>query len=227
MEEAGGSSSTGGRGAAPWTLTLADLMTLLLAFFVLLYSFANTDARKFRQVASSLQGAFGAPAGAPRGGAASAPELARTSEERLLDGLGAALERQGLADRVEIERGRRGFVVRAKGELFFAPGSADLLPGSLLLLDEVGELARALPHELAVIGHGDAVGARGGPPGGSWQLASARAIAALRHLIELGAVAPERVSAVSYGDARPLEGSEASPSDPANRRVEFRFQRPD
>lgn len=229
MEDEGGGSAPGPRGAPAWTLTLADLMSLLLAFFVLLYSTAQIDARKFREVTSSLQGAFGPVADGDAASGAAAGRLRAGdagSETRLLEGLGASLERQGLTRAVEIERDERGFRLRAKTALFFLPGSAELAPGGLAVLDEIGDLARALPHELSVIGYPDAAPVRREDAEASWPLAAARAIAALRYLVEIGAVEPARASAVARGAARGREAGALAPAEPAPLPVEFLFQRP-
>lgn len=227
MEDEGGSASRTPRGAPAWTLTLADLMTLLLAFFVLLYATARTDAQKFRQITSSLQGAFGprAAQGAASGADAKPPEPDAGSEARLLEGLGAALEERGLSRAVAIEREPRGFRLRAAARLFFLPGSAELAPGALVVLDDIGELARALPHEIAVIGHPDAAPAQREDAEAGWPLAAARAIAAVRYLVEIGAVDPARVSAIARSGARGAEAGGLVPAETAPHPVEFLFQR--
>jgi chemotaxis protein MotB len=200
-------------------------MSLLLACFVLLFATAQTDARRFREVTRSLNRAFGPEARADASAARETqrPEQATGSDAALLAGFGRALEALGLSDAVRIEREPRAVRLRARASLFFLPGSAELAPGALAVLEEVGDLARALRCALEVTGHADPAtqGSARDPDGLS--LASARAIAAARYLIEIGAIAPQQIAAVARGGdddfARALGAEPRSETLP----LEFRF----
>jgi chemotaxis protein MotB len=223
--EARTGDAAAGRGAPPWTLTLADLMSLLLACFVLLFATAETDARRFREVTSSLNQAFGPPRAGDAGAAPAdrAAAAASSAHEKLLAGLGRALAELGISDAVEVEREPQGFRLRARAALFFLPGSSELAPGALAVLDEVGELAGALRGEVEVTGHPDSAARGDDPDPHGLALASARALAAARYLIEIGAVPPQRIAAIARAESDAFASAAGVAAEPPP--LEFRFRR--
>jgi chemotaxis protein MotB len=206
---------------------MADLMCILLSFFVMLFSFANTDLVKFKGAMGSMKEALGVGerpealldlAGIPKRPDESA------AEARALAELRRAIATQGLAKVVRTQSSERGVVVRVPGGMLFESGSDELHPEALIFLDEIAKVARGLPHALAVEGHSD--DREGGDPRfpTAWHLSSARAIAALRHLVEVAGLPRERVSAVGYADTRPLVPNDSDQHRAANRRVELVYQ---
>ena len=229
-------------GAPAWMATFGDLMSLLLCFFVLLMSFASMDVRRFAVVSGSMRDAFGVQRVHPGMMEAIATSIVPLSDTestpfiRVIDVPARLVERdQSLIERIkmslrdqELERLMHvestvdGVAIRVPGGMLFPAGSAELQPESVVFLHDVATLIRETPGDVSIDGHTDQSPVATEAVRSNWHLSSARAVAALVHLVEVERVEPERLRATGYGASRPLPEFD----DPAeNRRVEFVFLR--
>jgi len=234
--------------------TFSDMMSLLFVFFVLLLSFANMDATKFRDALGSVQEALGVQyehPGTISGLTTSIVEFSKkesTSNIDLVDmpalrpkasdggakGQGEDMLAQAIAfvkglelgNIVEVLSSERGVTLRVRGQLLFEPGGAELRPESLALLDEVIRLTKAYPYDLMIEGHTDDRPVGPGAFRSNWELSAARAISTLRYFEEVGRIAPERLAAAGYAGTRPLVPNRDAHSRAINRRVEFTYTLP-
>ena len=231
--------------APGWMATFGDLMSLLLTFFVLLMSFASMDVRRFAAVVGSMRDAFGVQQQHPglvESLSTSLVDLSKTEsspflevlpmrvrvperEQDLLRRLEMTVAEQGLERLVDVEDTERGIVIRMPGQLLFDSGSAELRPESLVFLREISELVRAMPHPVAIEGHTDATPAGVGRFETNWNLSSARAVSALRFLIEVGGIEASRLRATGFAHTRPLAPNRSPEERALNRRVEIVFLR--
>lgn len=232
----------GARGKAPevvkenrerWLLTYADLITLLLAFFVIMYAISNTDIVKYLNLRGSLADAFNVgvrtgevtdsiresgqvsqPGAIP---GITSPEV--TSVETQLESL-----QQGKGEFEEIVQfvGQRpeGIAIGLADALLFVSGSAELRSEGAERLALLAEALRPMPNDLRIEGHTDNISPGSERFPTNWELSTARAVAVARFLEGTG-IAPFRLSAFGFAEHRPL----ASNNDPAtrgqNRRVEI------
>ncbi len=253
---------------AAWMTTFADLMSLLLTFFVLLLSFAQMDVVKFRDAMGSLQNAFGYayssdglqparptsflqykyekkdsffqdPLNMPYKRRARDKieegdknkeilrEKERTVEVKenklILKRVNEIIKKNDIEDSVEAERTGRGVVVRVKGQLFFPSGSDVLKVGAYPLLDDIIALAEEFPYRMSVEGHTDTTPINTLRFRSNWELSTARAIAALRYIMDSGKISHDRLGASGYADTRPISENKTPEGRQKNRRVEFIF----
>ncbi len=224
-------------GLPGWLATFADLMSLLLTFFVLLLSFSNQDVQKFRDMMGSIKDAFGVQVQRKQADyiAFSPSQFERKDikidqDTRMLLGmvlkLKAVLEENKLLKKnVDVTSDDNGVLIRVSSGVMFKPGSAVLKPEAYPVLNEVIKLLKENNFDVIVRGHTDDTPAGANFPS-NWELSAARAAAALRYIVEKGGINPSRLKAVGYADTRPLVPN-TSPSNRAlNRRVEFYFHRP-
>lgn len=207
-----------------WLLTYADMITLLLAFFVIMYAISRVDAKKYESLAASLQGAFaGAPPVGTRGAAVQRvpprPDIVFDVVERLRERLGDDLA----AGRVQIERTPDGVVLRFPDGILFERGKADLHPGARQILDRVAGVIQGVPNPIEAEGHTDTLPIRSAQYPSNWELSVARATAVVRYLVESHAVSPLRIAARGVGEHKPLFANDAVRGEPRNRRVELRI----
>lgn len=242
-EEEGGGGSGGG-----WMATFADMMTLLLCFFVLLLSFATMDIIKFTEMVGSMNDAFGAqdkmlaqyqvlstsPIEFSKTETSADLDIlerpssgeSREAESReLVTEIQQSLKRMDLAEQVQVENEERGVVLRVDGGLLFGPGGDALHPDAEAFLDEIADLAGRVPNAIAVEGHSDDRPIQSDRYPTNWHLAAGRAIAAVRYLVEEAGLERSRLAASSYGDTRPLVPNDTEAHRATNRRVEFVFLR--
>ena len=234
-------------GAPAWLATMGDLMSLLLVFFVLMLSFANTDKQLFLEAMGSIQNALGMIEESPGqfrirstspiewNEKKTTPFLdvmkldqsnnAPTVDQKIMQKVQQSIAENNLARIVEAESSERGIIVRVKGGALFKPGSDKLLPISYVFLDEIIRITQEFPYELSIEGHTDdgAIGTSSYPT--NWHLAAARSIAVLQYMLEAGDIDPSRVAASSFGATRPLLPNDSEENRAANRRVEFVYKR--
>jgi chemotaxis protein MotB len=217
-------------GSMRWLLTYADMITLLLAFFVVLYAISKVDAKKYQALASSLQGIFGNPppsASAPQvGGAALPPRVEPMPPKQdlafeIVEGLQASLEAELGAGRIQIERNPRGVLLRFQDTLLFDVGKADLRPEARAVLDKVAATIAPLPYPIEAEGHTDTLPIRSGPFPSNWELSVARATAVVRYLVEAHTISPTRLAARGVAEHKPLYPNDPIRGEPRNRRVEL------
>lgn len=244
-EEVGSAESASG--APAWMATFADMMTLLLCFFVLLLSFANVDIVKFRDMLGSLDEAFGVSRTDPGPYTARAttpieletrarlepaePELAPTqSSERnreFVASMSEVAEQSELGGVVEAVAGAGGLTLRIEGAFVFESGSDNIRLGAMALLDEIAALAARSDYHVSVEGHTDDVPIHSARFPTNWHLSAARAVAGVIYLTGPGKLDPARVSATGYAHTRPIAWGQSEAARRENRRLEIVFQAPD
>lgn len=225
-------------GLPPWLATFADLMSLLLTFFVLLLSFANMDIQKFQDMMGSIKDAFGVQvkrktadyiAFSPSEYESKVSNL--TKEDKLVLGMVMRVKSILEADKsagkfAQVSAEENGVLIRVNSGVMFQPGSATLLPSSYPVLNKVIQILMENNLDLTVRGHTDDRWVKSSIYPSNWELSAARAAAALRYILEHSKVSKVRLSAVGYADTRPLVPNTTEANRAINRRVEFYFHRP-
>lgn len=214
-----------GGGGLRWLLTYADMITLLLAFFIVLYASSRVDGRKYTDLASSIRTAFGVPL-PPR-------PIVRTGDGgdnllpfpdmigKLVQQLSSHVEEEIKTGNLEIERSEKGVVLRVQDGLLFDLGSATLSGGARRILDKVARPLFGTPYAIEVEGHTDILPIRSTNFPSNWELSVARATAVIRYLVEAHRFPPVRLAARGMADNQPLAPNDPARGNPRNRRVEL------
>jgi len=237
-------SGGGGEGGAPaWMATFADMMSLLLTFFVLLLSFATMDIVKFRDAMGSIQQALGfMPAGTGMFQHTNNPaiyekplatssltkgeltsEMVNEMSDAISEELKEVIKQYGLENEVEVEKSKRGVILRMRGKVLFNAGEAELKESSYPILDKIAELMRKFPSNISIEGHTDNIPVNGGRYSSNWELSVARAISALRYFQKLGDIDLQRINIAGFADTHPIADNSTPDGRAKNRRVEFVF----
>jgi chemotaxis protein MotB len=213
-----------------WLTTYADMVTLLLTFFVLLATMSQANEAKFKEVIQSIQFALGAEKA--KGGQVGRVDLHQVpdrelthstglEEEMLLKDLRQKVKRKNLDDVVQVFRDGRRLVFRVKGRALFTSGSAELTPESQKVLDEILAMVRGYPrHHLDIKGHTDDIPIHTPEFASNWELSAIRATRVLRFFVDHG-MASYRMTATGYADTDPLAPNTNEANRALNRRVEF------
>ena len=229
-----------------WLVSYADFITLMFAFFVVLYASSTANQKKQAQVGDSIQTAFRAlgifssaarkpqrapgPAGVDKpvlpvnivmGEDLLAPAQVRTDLSRIQGELTQLLSNQIASHTVSIQMGKDGLVISLREAGFFDSGSATPKPGTLPTLRTIaGSLART-PYDVRIEGHTDNIPIHTAQFDSNWELSTARATSIARLLLEDQLIPPERLSAAGYAEFHPVASNDTAEGRAANRRVDL------
>lgn len=230
-----------------WMATFADLMCLLMCFFVLLFAFSKVEEEKFKQIAGSMKQAFGgvqyiksnsedAVPGMEKGvvsrtGTMAIPldqkaqqqihqQVKQSKTDDLLKKLQAQMQKEIEEESISIERDGDDVVIRFPEHVSFASGRAQLVPKALPLIRRVVGLIDE-EQTIVVAGHTDDLPIRSGRFHSNWELSAARAAAVAESVLSVGVIDPARMTVAGYADTRPIELNNSRENRARNRRVEI------
>jgi len=234
------------RGGTPgshdrWLVSYADFITLLFAFFVVLYASAEMDKKKISELSAAIQGAFqqlGAFSKSPTGsepypGGRLSPPLtnslpgpnpspggavdAYALQRELEEVLGSELRQ----DEVEMRVTPEGLVLSLREVGFFNSGRAEVLPTALPKLGRIAKVLNTHGFEIRVEGHTDDVPIHNQEFQSNWELSTARATRVVALLVETYDLDPLKIAAAGYGPYRPVASNDTPQGRRMNRRVDL------
>jgi chemotaxis protein MotB len=225
-------------GADRWLVSYADFTTLLLAFFMALYTVSDVDQRKLAAAASSVRAAFDSvepvtstvarPAQPPHTGVLPAargvvPGLASSDAAAAMARVRLRIEQELAgaitAGQLEIGADDRGLVLSLPESATFAVPSADVTPTAETVIDRVATTLEPLAVAVRIEGHTDDTPIRTARYSSNWELSTARASAVVARFIEQR-VDPRRLSAAGYGEFHPRASNATPDGRASNRRVD-------
>ena len=216
-------------GSPAWMTTFGDMMTLLLVFFVLLYSFSSMDVEKFRGFISALQSQLGVLDGGqtitpnPNIDAGTLGEdyaQAPQNIQQIMRELDNYIESNGLGERVNVENKRKGLVISLTGEILYELGRAEIREQGREILAIISDILKDIPNDIMIEGHTDNLPIRTDEFPSNWELSTARAVNVIKFLIEERDFDPARLSAAGYSEYRPAAENNTAAGRAENRRVE-------
>ncbi|MDN5326419.1 MAG: chemotaxis protein MotB [Moorella sp. (in: firmicutes)] len=216
-------SSHAGAGSMRWLLTYADLITLLMAFFIVMYAVSKVDMARYQQLAQALSQIFTSSAGSMvlpelgSGNQVTPPdELAGFSQD-----LQSYLAEQGLKDQVFVTATDQGLIISFTGSVLFDRGQATLRPASVPILQKIAGYLGQVPNYIGVAGSTDDLPINTSQFPTNWELSVIRATTVIRYFTETAGLAPSRFVALGYGQYHPLFPNNSEEDRRKNRRVDI------
>ena len=218
-----------------WLISYADFITLLFAFFVVMYAISVVNVGKYAVLSEALGDAFGGRGAATRRNtqvevdalplssiiARKRAEAARRDRERLdllarkLDSVLAPLVKSG---KVRVTRNARGVTIDINASILFMEGDAGLAGSARETLRTVAQLLKDDPHAIEVEGHTDTTPIENPAFPSNWELSAVRASTVVRLFADNG-IAERRLAAVGRGANGPVASNDDPPGRARNRRV--------
>ena len=215
-----------------WLLSYSDFMTLLMILFVVLFAMSNVDKAKFKRLSDSLRVSMGGGKSivAKEDGVPITVDtkpiendLTEKAEQAKMEDLKRQvdnyLEKNGMKADVSTQVDERGLVVSLNDTLFFDTGRAEVKPESQKKLIEIAKILNQLNNYMRVEGHTDNVPIKNDQFSSNWQLSCARASNVTELLINSANIPPQKLSAVGYGEYRPIADNSTEDGKAKNRRV--------
>jgi chemotaxis protein MotB len=225
-----------------WLVSYADFVTLLFAFFVVLYAHSKTDQEQAHQIAASFRAAMddqvvlsalkhliGPEESLPPSAQVIRPARvaqaagSQTSAALLASAarLNKALEKEIKDGRLEVRMERRGLIISLHESSIFASGDTVVLPETKGILRKVAENLRALGNPIRMEGHTDSVPIHNPRFRSNWELSAARSIALMEMFVNDFGVERERLSIAGFGEMVPVASNESAEGRARNRRVDI------
>lgn len=216
-------------GAPKWMTTFADLMALLLVFFVLILSFSVIDAKKYKMVSGSMKRALGVQRQLKESKTITGekiiskefPTIPLQVQMKIVEDIRKGVE----SGTVESEFDKTGLILRVKGDVAFKSGKAAIRKEILTFLNNLGGIVEDKDLLIKVSGHTDNVPIKeGGSYDTNWGLSAARAAAVVEYLEENFDIPSHRFSIQGYADTQPVASNDKQEGRARNRRVQFKIK---
>lgn len=230
-----------------WLVSYADFITLLFAFFVVLFATAKADQKKQAAVAQAIDDAFRSlgmfsdtarrpphateaaagteaapmPMNIVMGEDVLSPAQVKEDLNKLRRDLEQRLSNQVAQHTVAIRMGRDGLVVSLREAGFFASGAATPRRETLPALADIADRIGRRGYDVRVEGHTDNVPIHTAQFDSNWELSSARANSIARLFLERRAIRPDHLSTAGYAEFHPVSGNETPEGRAQNRRVDL------
>lgn len=223
-----------------WLATYADTITLLLTFFILLYSISAVDSQKLHQLSKALQGSLKGTdditelkdlkdlkvaikddnsQSTSKDGKSSSES--KSDYDQLSDKLNKVIEKNGLTKIVKVREEDRGIVLQLDETILFDSGKADLKEKSKEVLNTITGIIKDTKNDILVEGHTDNVPMHNAQFKSNWDLSTERAVSVVRYFIDNEGISPMRFAVKGYGEFKPLVDNSTPENRAINRRVDI------
>ncbi|ADL52768.1 flagellar motor protein MotB [Clostridium cellulovorans] len=226
-----------------WLIPYADMLTLLLALFIVMFAMSKLDNQKVSQVSQQLNAIFAGGSGIIQSSsgadsssianaiveaaqeAAAKAAAGNAEEENKMHELKAKLDqeiaREGYSDKVITELNKDGLYISIQDVILFNSGDANVLKEVSPLLTEISHLIRDIDNRIRIVGHTDNVPISTVKFRSNWDLSAMRAINVMNFMVDTGKLNPEKVSIQAYGEYMPRFDNSTAENRARNRRVEI------
>lgn len=218
---------------ALWAVTYGDMMSYMMIFFLVMFSFAvgkgkmngggkqsREQGEKLEESMAQIQRVFGGKVD---------PKIQqrkdqRLAEENIAQTLEQKIQEKGIGGQVSISATEEKVKLVLKEAIVFDSGKAELKSNAGPILIEIIDELKKVPNQIVIEGHTDNVPIRGGRFGSNWELSMSRAYAVIKAFEQAG-VDPKRLSGIGYGEQRPVADNATPEGRAANRRIEIELLR--
>ncbi len=227
----------GGLKGDEWLPTYADTVTLLLTFFVLLYSLSSVDSEKTK----SISNAFTSMMSGERGDSileynlynGEVPLIGGETEQAIEGGEELSEQKQlynnlkkfviehNLQSVVEIIDDERGVAIQLRDNILFETSSSDLREESKDILNKLSTILASMENPILIEGHTDNRDINTVKFPSNWELSADRAVNVVRYFVEVKGQDPKRFSAIGYGEFQPVAPNDSYEGMAKNRRVDI------
>ncbi|WP_326513325.1 flagellar motor protein MotB [Clostridium intestinale] len=212
-----------------WLIPYSDMMTLLLALFIVMFAMSKVDQDKFKSISRGFNSVFSGGNGIMDGSGspASIEEIVtnETMEENQMNDVKSMIEEEitssGYGDKVKVDLNSAGLNIIIQDAVLFNSGDASILKDVEPLLNQVAKSLKTLNNEIEIVGHTDNVPIKNSKYDSNLDLSSSRAINVLNYMVSVGGLNPSHMSTRAYGEYKPKYDNSTEEGKTKNRRVEI------
>ncbi len=214
-----------------WLTTFNDLITLLMVFFVMLFTMSSIDVKKLKEFQYALQSGLGVLKEGQRVSVglielpfSSDLESVTTLEEiekEVPDEIQDFVKAFDSEPEITATYTKKGVLITLSNTILFQFGMADINPESFPVLDKIAAIISKTSESVRVEGHTDNLPIHTEKFPSNWELSIKRAVNVVKYFVGIGKIPPQRLSAVGYGESKPLFPNDTTEHRAANRRVKI------
>lgn len=224
-----------------WLLPYSDMMTLLLALFIVMFAMAKSDDGKIDQLSNEFNVIISGQKSTGNGGILPAhpkPQKNNTTskksndtgeelseEEKKIQAVGDSikdeLSKAGHGEDIEIDLEKDGLRIAIQSGILFEPGSAEITPSIKGIVQKIADSLKKVDNELIIAGYTDNIPNNTQLYKSNWELSAARAISIMESLIQNHGIEESKVSIQAYGEFKPKVPNNSDENRAKNRRVEI------
>lgn len=211
-----------------WLLPYSDMLTLLLALFIVMFAMGQTDAGKFKAMSEQFNIIFAGGSGVmqqdgnsviPMEISPGQAEYDKMNEVKKM--LEEEITKEGYSDKVKVDLNSEGLEISIQDAVIFNTGEAEVKNNLSPLLVQVSNLLQGLDNQIKVVGHTDNVPIKNDKFQSNWELSSMRAINVMNFIVSSGKISADKVSIQAYGEYMPKFENTTEEGRAKNRRVEI------
>jgi chemotaxis protein MotB len=227
-----------GSKSAGWLTTFNDLVTLLMVFFVMLFTMSTIDTRKMQDFQYALQSGLGIIETGKKVSISVKKTQPIEDMSHIMTQAEGGQNKKGsnqpggkLIDEIQqltnadlgiqVTHTHQGTRLSFEDQVLFDFGRAEINPAGFVFLDKIADALDKIPFAVRVEGHTDNVPIQTRRFPSNWELSVARAVNVVKYFAEVSNINPKRLSAVGYGESRPVAANDTPPNRAKNRRVEI------
>lgn len=208
-----------------WLITYSDMITIILCFFIVFFTFSAEEASMLQEIKNSLS--------AELEDLSTENEKLKEEKENLKSAILESesentsenfmdyLENNDLMDSVYIIDDSKGLIIRFRDGVLFGSGRADISQGGYDILNEIAMKILDLDNSIIIEGFTDNVPIKNANYPSNWELSTARAIGVAKYFIDDIGISEERISVSGYGEQRPIDTNHTEEGRKNNRRIEI------
>lgn len=223
-----------------WLLPYSDLLTLLLALFIVMFAMSKIDNEKFENAREQFNVIFSGGSGmmekdgtsiiplhnvgvleSESGSTVSNTAMEEDKMTEIKEKIEEEIKASGYSDRVKVVLNNEGLEITIQDAVLFNSGDAEVLSSVYPMLLHISKILNALDNNIKIVGHTDDVPISTRKFRSNWDLSAIRAINVMTFLVEQGGLNPERFSIQGYGQYLPKYENSTETGRAKNRRVEI------
>jgi len=226
-----------GQNTKGWLTTFNDLITLLMVFFVLIYALSSKDEMKMKVYQRSFQSALGVLFEGKKTAISVEETLQLTDVSHMTTQVEGTFKEEKAEEikrmiedsietfdpelKIKATITKKGVYISLGNDILFNLGSADIRPGGRIVLDRIAAVIQKTSNHVRVEGHTDNVPINTKRFPSNWELSTSRAVNVIKYLAKERKIKPQRLSAVGYGESKPVFPNDTPENRARNRRVEI------
>jgi len=212
------------KGGDEWRIAYIDMLTNVLIFFIMAFSLSIADVGRLRSFAEFFSGKDITKIGKvfpSKTGDVPIDKPGGLVPQSSVAPIFTELKKLSQMPGVQVSQKEEGLTLTLSDKVLYDTGKADLKKASMQVMDKMGNILKKTMFKLRVEGHTDNVPILTLKFPSNWELSTARAVSVVRYLVKEKDINPDRLSAVGYGEFKPVASNDTVKGKAANRRVEL------